>query len=45
MKCIVCERPTFMTYKKGEVEAAFCHEHVPKDISITRINICVMCRT
>lgn len=31
MRCMVCEMPSVMTTKRGEIEAAFCTEHMPKE--------------
>ena len=29
MKCIVCDYPTSMKMRLGNIEASFCYEHFP----------------
>lgn len=43
MKCIACERETRITYKRGEIEAAFCHYHYPMERKKIEILITVKC--
>jgi len=42
MKCIACGMPTLMKYRKGEIEAAFCGEHVPREERRSNFQITIL---
>ncbi|GEM_PF-6921654 len=42
MKCIACGAPTLMKYRKGEIEAAFCGEHVPREERQAHLQITIL---
>lgn len=39
MRCIVCEKPTIISYRLQDIEAAFCCEHLPKDRPLMKIEV------
>ncbi|MBI4170735.1 MAG: hypothetical protein HY514_03505 [Candidatus Aenigmarchaeota archaeon] len=44
MKCMVCEMPTVMAFRKKDIEAAFCTKHIPEQRQMITIALCINIR-